>query len=249
IELNQFKIPKAKDSVDLGLDLAGGVYVVLEADTDAKGEELQDMMNQSKTIINQRVDGLGISEPNISIEGSNRIRIELAGVDDPKEAMDLIGKTAQLQFVEPNGDVVVTGKNVVKSDVQFQQSDLGSDEPVVSLEFDKEGTESFAEATGRLAVEEKPEDRIISIVLDDEVISAPVVTSEAEGGGPISDGKAVISGGFDLESADHLSTLINAGSLPVEMIEHQTSVIGPTLGLEAFEKSIKAAGIALGLIF
>lgn len=249
LELNNFKIPKAKDSINLGLDLAGGVYVVLEADTDAKGEELQNLMEQSKAIINERVDGLGISEPNISIEGNNRIRIELAGVDDPNEAMDLIGKTAQLQFKEANDDIVVTGKNVVKAEVAFQPSDLGSDEPVVSLEFDKEGSESFAEATGRLTKERDIEDRIIYIVLDDQVISAPAVQTEAEGGGHITDGKAVITGGFDVEEANHLATLINAGALPVDMIEHQTSIIGPTLGLEALDKSIKAGGIGLLLIF
>lgn len=249
IELGKIKIPRAKDSVELGLDLAGGVYVVLEADTDAKGEELHKLMNQSKTIINERVDGLGISEPNISLEGNNRIRIELAGVDNPQEAMDLIGKTAQLQFTEPSGDVVVTGKNVVKAEVALQPNQLGVDEPVVSLEFDKEGTENFSEATGRLTKEKEIEDRIIYIVLDDQIISSPAVQGPEEGDGTISDGKAVISGNFELETANHLATLINAGALPVEMIEHQTKVIGPTLGLEAFEKSIKAAGIALALIF
>lgn len=249
IELNGFKIAKAKDSIDLGLDLAGGVYVVLEANTDAKGEELEKLMNQSKAIINQRVNGLGISEPNISIEGSNRIRIELAGVEDPQEAMDLIGKTAQLQFIEPNGNIVVTGKNVVNASVAFQPTQLGADEPVVSLEFDKEGTTNFAEATGRLSLEKERENRIIYIVLDDQIISYPAVQGIDEGGKPITDGKAVISGGFDLDTANHLATLINAGALPVEMIEHQTSVIGPTLGLEAFERSVKAGGIALILIF
>lgn len=249
VELNGFKLPKAKDSVDLGLDLAGGVYVVLEANTHAKGEELHRLMNQSKAIIDERVNGLGISEPNISIEGSNRIRVELAGIEDPQEAMDLIGKTAQLQFIDPNGDIVVTGKNVISADVAFQPNDLGVDEPVVSLEFDKEGRASFAEATGRLSLENEIENRIIYIVLDDQIISHPAVQSIAEGGRPIEDGKAVISGGFDLEAANHLATLINAGALPVEMIEHQTSVIGPTLGLEAFERSVKAGGIALILIF
>lgn len=249
IELGNLKISKARDSVDLGLDLAGGVYVVLEANTDAKGEELQKMMEQTKAIIEERVNGLGISEPNVSIEGTNRIRVELAGIEDPQEAIDLIGKTAQLQFVEPNGDVVVTGKNVVNSDVAFQRNELGTEQPVVTLEFDKEGTKNFAEATGRLTLEKETKDRIIYIVLDNQVISYPAVASQAEGGRAIEDGKAVISGNFDVEEANHLATLIRAGALPVEMIEHKTSIIGPTLGLEAFERSIKAGGIALILIF
>lgn len=245
VELGDYKVVKAKDSIDLGLDLAGGVYVVLEANTDAKGAELQKLMEQTKAIINERVNGLGISEPNISIEGENRIRVELAGVEDPQEAIDLIGKTAQLQFIDPEGNVVVTGKNVKNSEVNFQTNSLGVQEPVVSLEFDAEGTANFAEVTTRLAAiaSTNREDKIIFIVLDDQVISFPAV------GEPIRDGKAVISGGFQLDDANHLSTLIRAGALPVEMVELQTSVIGPTLGLEAYEKSIIAGGIALLLIF
>lgn len=249
IELGKFKAPKAKDAVDLGLDLAGGVYVVLEANTDAKGEELQKLMDQTKTIIDERVNGLGIADPNISIEGNNRIRVELAGIEDPQEAIDLIGKTAQLQFLEPNGNIVVTGKNVVNADVAFQQNNFGVDEPVVTLEFDKEGTKNFAEATGRLTLKENIEERIIYIVLDDQIISYPAVQSVEEGGRAIEDGRAIITGGFDVETANHLATLIRAGALPVEMIEHQTSIIGPTLGLEAFDRSVKAGGIALILIF
>ena len=244
-KVGKYEIGTAKDSVELGLDLAGGVYVVLEAKTDVKGPELKKLMDQSKAIINERVNGLGISEPNISIEGENRIRVELAGVDNPQDAIDLIGKTAQLQFIEPSGDIVLTGKNVLKAEVNFQRNELGADEPVVALEFDKEGKESFAEATGRLTEEIEREKRIVYIVLDDQVISSPAVQS---GGQAITDGKAVITG-FDVQGASQLATLIRAGALPVEMIEHQTSVIGPSLGLEAYEKSIMALGIALLLIF
>lgn len=243
--IGKYEIQTAKDSLELGLDLAGGVYVVLEAKTDEKGPELKKLMDQSKAIINERVNGLGISEPNISIEGDNRIRVELAGVDNPQDAIDLIGKTAQLQFVEPSGDIVLTGKNVLKAEVIFQRNELGADEPVVALEFDKEGKESFAEATGRLTLETERENRIVYIILDDQVISSPAVQT---GGQAITDGKAVITG-FDVQGASQLATLIRAGALPVEMIEHQTSVIGPTLGLEAYEKSILALGIALLLIF
>ncbi|HLS54122.1 MAG TPA: protein translocase subunit SecD [Tissierellaceae bacterium] len=249
LEVGKIQIKKAKDSIDLGLDLAGGVYVVLEANTDAKGEELAQLMNQTKAIIEERVDGLGISEPSIMVEGDRRIRVELAGVDDPQEAIDLIGKTAQLQFIEPNGDVVLTGKNVKNAGVAFQKDDLGIEQPVVTLELDKEGAEKFAQSTGRLIGETNIEDRIIFIVLDDQVISSPAVKHINEGGQPIDDGKAVISGNFEVEEASYLATLIRAGALPVDLVEQQTSVIGPTLGLEAFEKSIKAGGIALLLIF
>lgn len=247
-KFGNYEIIKAKDGIDLGLDLAGGVYVVLEANTDAKGEELLRLMEQSKAIINERVNGLGVSEPNISIEGENRIRVELAGVEDPQEAIDLIGKTAQLQFVDPDGNVVLTGKNVVSAEVVFQPTELGANEPVVALKFDKEGTTNFAQATARLIMEDEVKDRIIFIILDDQVISYPAVESQANGGKAIENGEAVISGQFDIQEASQLATLIRAGALPVEMKELQTSVIGPTLGLEAYERSIKAGGIALLII-
>lgn len=249
LAIGDYRIVKAKDSIDLGLDLAGGVYVVLEAKTDATGQELQRLMEQTKAIINTRVNGLGISEPNIFIEDGNRIRIELAGIENPQEAIDLIGKTAQLQFIDPEENVVVTGKNVVGSEVQATEDALGQQEIVVSLEFDKEGAKNFADTTGRLSEKEDTQDRIIYIVLDDQIISSPIVQSKEDGGGAITDGKAVISGGFDWESASQLATLIRGGALPVEMEELQTSVIGPTLGLKAYDKSIKAGGIALLLIF
>lgn len=248
IKVGKYEVVKAKDAIDLGLDLAGGVYVVLEAQTDAKGAELQKIMEQTKTIINERVNALGVSEPNIAIEGNNRIRVELAGIDDPQKAIELIGKTAQLQFVDPDKNIVLTGKNVVGSEVQYHNTQLGQQEIVVGLELDKEGTKNFAEATGRLTLEKNREDRIIYIILDDQIISYPAVQSAEEGGTAITDGKAVISGGFTLEEASELSALIRAGALPVEMKELQTSIIGPTLGLEAYEKSVKAVGIALLII-
>ncbi|QQY80854.1 protein translocase subunit SecD [Keratinibaculum paraultunense] len=242
IEIGKFKITSVKDSIDLGLDLAGGVCVILEAKTDLQGTELQKSMEQSKMIISERVDSLGVAEPNITIEGKKRIRIELAGIENPQEAIELIGKTAQLQFVDPDGKEILTGKNVKGSEVVFHKTELG-EKPVVSLEFDKEGAEKFKEATKRLSQKETIEEKIIYIVLDDQVISAPVVKDV------ITDGKAVIEGEFDVEEANKLATLIRAGALPVEMSELQTSIIGPTLGLEALDRSVKAGAIAILIIF
>ena len=243
LHLGDVDLRSAKDSIELGLDLAGGVFVVLEANTDAKGEDLARMMEETKAIIGNRVDGLGVSEPNIAIEGDKRIRIELAGVQDPDEAIDLIGKTALLEFKNPNGDTVISGKNVINSQVLFQPNEYGVNEPVVSLELNEEGRKLFFDETSKLAAEVEPLDKIIYIVLDGEMISNPMVLE------PIADGRPVITGMYTLEEANNLSTLIRAGALPVEMIELQTSVIGPTLGLEAYERSILAGGIAITIIF
>ncbi len=242
MEIGKLEITSVKDSIDLGLDLAGGVYVILEAKTDLQGAELQKAMEQSKMIISERVDSLGVAEPNITIEGNKRIRIELAGIENPQEAIELIGKTAQLQFIDSDGNEILTGKNVKGSEVVFHKTELG-EKPVVSLEFDKEGAEKFKEATTRLSQREAIEEKIIYIVLDGQVISAPFVKDT------ITDGKAVIEGQFDVEEANKLATLIRAGALPVEMSELRTSIIGPTLGLEALDRSIKAGTIAILIIF
>ena len=242
INIGKTHVPNAREAIDLGLDLAGGVYVILEAQTDLKGPELQKVMEQTKAVISERVDGLGVSEPNIVIEGNDRIRIELAGVKDVQEAIDMIGKTAQLKFMDPEGQEVITGKNIKNAEVQFQNTEKG-DKPVVALEFDKEGSKSFAEATKRLVDKTNIEEKIIYIILDDSVLSSPVVEAV------IDDGKAVITGNFTVEEATRLATLIRAGSLPVEMEEIQSQVIGPTLGLDALDRSIYAAFIAIMLIF
>jgi len=243
VELGKIKIPSAREKIGLGLDLAGGVYVVLEAQSNETGTELDKKIEQSMAIIRQRVDSLGVAEPNIVKEGNNRIRVELAGLKDTQQAIDMIGKTAQLQFIDPEGNIIVTGKNVKNSEVVFQKGSTGVQEPVVSLEFDKEGAKSFAEATKRLSAKTADEDKVIFIVLDDKIISSPVVRAT------IDNGSAVIEGGFDVESASELAALIRAGALPVELKEVQTSIIGPTLGLEALDRSIYAGAIGLILIF
>lgn len=241
INTEKIKLTNMKESIDLGLDLAGGVYVTLEAQTDLQGAELQKAMDQSVMVINKRIDGLGVAEPNIVKEGTKRIGIELAGIDNPQEAIDLIGKTAQLQFIDPSGEEVISGKNVKMSEARFEKTEMG-EKPVVALEFDKEGSEKFAGATKLLAGKQIPEEKIIYIVLDEEVISSPVVEDS------ITDGKAIISGKFTIEEASDLANLIRAGALPVEMKTLQSRSIGPTLGLEAYDKSIKAGGIAILII-
>lgn len=231
------------EEIDLGLDLSGGVYVVLEANTDETGDELAKKMQQTKAIIQQRVDGLGVAEPNITIESNDRIRVELAGLENPQEAIDLIGKTAQLEFRDLQGNVIVTGENVEVSEVTYNRNN----KPAVALEFDSEGAEKFATATGLLMDmypgEENRDNRIIEIVLDDEVISAPSVSET------ITDGRSIIDGSYTIESAANLANLIRAGALPLEMKEIEVNVVGPTLGLESLNKSVTAGAIGLLLIF
>ena len=91
-------IGSIRDYIKLGLDLQGGVYVVLEADTDATGSDLDSLMSQTQAVIERRVNEMGLTNPIVTIEGENRIRVELPGADDAEAAIEQIGRTAQLEF-------------------------------------------------------------------------------------------------------------------------------------------------------
>lgn len=196
------------------------------------------IINQTIEVFRRRVDGMGLTEPIIVREGEKRIRIELPGVEDAEQAINTIGKTAQLQFVMPNGEVVVSGAEVSKAEVMI---DSRNNQPFISLEFNSEGSRKFADATRQLAPGNEP----LFIVLDDEVISSPIVNEE------IPNGQAQITGQFTIEGASELAGLIRAGALPVDFEEVQSSTITATLGETALEKSIQGAilGVSLVMLF
>ncbi len=214
-----------------GLDIAGGLYVLLEA-TETGDQELdQDAIERAITVIRMRVDELGVAEPIIAAQGENRIRIELPDLDDVEQARDIIGRTALLKFVGPDGVEIVTGANLIRA--MAERNPETTPYPFVSIEFDREGTQLFGEATAKFL------NQPIAIVLDDEVISAPVVRAV------ITDGKAVIEGNFGIEEAANLALLLRSGSLPVELVELESRLIGPTLGQRTEGVAVYAAGIGL----
>jgi preprotein translocase subunit SecD/SecD/SecF fusion protein len=235
VNIGEFNIDPMQNSIKQGLDLQGGVFVVYEAQTDETGEELNKILDQTIEVFRKRIDGMGVSEPVIVKEGEKRIRIELPGVKNAKDAMDAIGKTAQLKFLKEDGTVVLTGKEVKTSEVRF---DSKNNQPIVSLELNSEGAKKFADATEELAPTGSP----IIIVLDDQVISSPRVNQR------IPDGQATISGNFTVESAAELSNLIRGGALPVEFKEVQTSTVTASLGEDALKKSVKGAAIGILLV-
>lgn len=238
INLGDFKINSMASTIKQGLDLKGGVFVLYEADTNLEGEELTTIIDQTIAVFNNRINGMGLTEPVIVREGEKRIRIELPGVADAQSAIDSIGKTAQLQFVTKTGEIVVTGADVKDAKVEINSRD---NSPVVSLEFNQEGAAKFSEATKKLSVNNEP----LLIALDGEVISSPIVTTQ------IPDGKSQISGSFTIESASELANLIRGGALPVDFIEVQSSIVTASLGENALNMSIKGAviGIALVMLF
>jgi len=229
-------------AMKLGLDLRGGFHVVMQAQNTPEHAVTSEDMLALERVMRNRVDQLGISEPLIQREGNDRLIIELAGVNNPEEAIKIIGKTAQLEFRTSEGDVVVTGKDLKDAKALINQQ---NQKPEVSLQFNDEGTRKFAEITREL-VNKYPENhpnRHIAILLDDQVITNPHV-DEA-----IPSGQAVIRGGFeDYEEAVRLAALLRGGALPVpvEIIERRT--VGPTRGADSLEKSKVAMMVGLVLI-
>jgi SecD/SecF fusion protein len=233
------------DRTKLGLDLSGGVYVVMEAQTDASGTELSDLMKQTQLVIERRVNEMGLSEPIVTIEGENRIRVELPGADDPEEAIRNIGRTAQLRFLLADGSLVLDGSMVKDAGVAIDQQNGGY---VVTLEFDAEGAEAFAEGT-RAAYAGTVTSAIegvganaIAILLDSDIISAPRVNA------PILNGSAQIEGNFDEEEAITLARQIRAGALPVELMEVNSSVQSAAIGIDALKMSLIGGAVGIGLI-
>lgn len=226
-------------SLDLGLDLRGGVQVTLQA-VEKPGEKVtREQMQQLQAVIRERVDQLGISEPRIQIAGNDRLIVELAGIEDPEEAVELIGKTAMLEFKKADGTVILQGD-------QLQDARAGHDprdnKPMISLKFNSEGAKAFAEATTEaVKYSEGDPRRSIAIFLDNQLISNPQVSE------PIANGQAVIQGGFaSFEEAANLAALLRGGALPVETEVVAKQAVGPTLGLESLNKSKTA--IVVGLI-
>ncbi len=223
-----------EEGIRRGLDIAGGLYVLMEA-VETEGREVdEDTIDRAITIIRSRVDELGVAEPVIAPQGENRIRIELPELEDVEQAREIIGRTAMLEFVGPDGQVVVTGANLVQARAERQME--VSVNPFVSIEFDRTGAELFREATQEFIGQQ------IAIYLDDEKISEPVVRAV------ITDGRAIIEGDFDFEEAANLALLLRSGSLPVELRELESRLIGPTLGQRTEEIAVYAAGVGLALV-
>lgn len=217
-----------------GLDIAGGLYVLLEAVETGDLELDEDAIERAITVIRMRVDELGVAEPIIAAQGDNRIRIELPDLEDVEQARNIIGRTALLKFVGPDGVEIVTGAHLIRA--RAERNPEATPYPYISLEFDQEGAGLFAEATGKFL------NQPIAIVLDDEVISSPVVRAV------ITDGKAIIESNFAFEEAANLALLLRSGSLPVELRELESRLIGPTLGQRTEEIAVYAAGIGLALV-
>lgn len=258
--LNYFNIKYSFPEIQfrLGLDLLGGTHLVYEADL-SKIEDLQknEAMNGVRDVVERRVNFFGVSEPLVQVSGNNRLIVELAGIKDVNQAIQMIGETPFLEFKEevPNAKELIEEFNNKQSqgltkdlDAFLLQNEIykstglnGShlkraqvvfDQktglPQVSLQLTNEGAKLFADITKRNI------GKTVAIYLDGFIISAPVVQNE------IPDGQAVISGKFTPQEAKLLATRLNSGALPVpiHLISQQT--VDASLGKISLEKSLKA---------
>jgi preprotein translocase subunit SecD len=235
-----FKI-KQRDKFNLGLDLQGGAQITYEADLSKVDVKDQDQaITGVINVIRNRIDAIGVSEPIIQstkIGDRRGIIVELPGVSDVNQAIDLIGKTAQLDFrtQAKKGEFIktdLTGADLKKAAVQFDQSG----NPEITLKFNSDGAKKFAKITKENIG--KP----VAIYLDETPISIPTVQSE------IRNGDAVITGQFSITEAKKLAIQLNAGALPVPISIAEQRNVGATLGTDSIQKSLLAGLIGIVLV-
>ncbi|WP_300356678.1 protein translocase subunit SecD [Fusobacterium sp.] len=227
-----------KEPVKLGLDLKGGVYAVLEA-TPEKEEDVIDneTMNSLIEVLDRRINGIGVAESVVQKAGNNRVIIELPGVSDTTEAINMIGKTALLEFkiMDENGNLgptLLTGGALKKAQVGY--GNLG--EPQINFEMKPEGAIEFARITRENVGKQ------LAIVLDGKVQTAPVIRTEIPGG------TGSISGNYTVEEAKRTATLLNSGALPIKAEIVETRTVGASLGDESIAASLVAGKVAMILI-
>lgn len=253
----------------LGLDLVGGIQVLLEADRPEETNITAEELSTARQIVENRVNALGVSEAVVQQAGDRRIVVELPGVEDPEQAIATIRGTALLEFVDvgstplPQGTQVTTTVNQnlqspgstdgedsapPTSPIVYETIMTGADlrsasvitdqlgQPAISFELSPEGADIFADFTTNNV------GRYLAIVLDGQVISAPVISS------PITTGSGVIEGSFTFEEANSLAVQLRYGALPIPLRVIETRTIGPTLGQDSLQKSLVAGLIGLTIV-
>jgi SecD/SecF fusion protein len=254
--------------INLGLDLKGGMHLLLKVDTkNLSGQAKEDAADRALEVIRNRIDQFGVREPSIQKQGEDEIVVQLPGVTDRQRAIDLIGKTALLEFKLVSQDAeklkqAIQGNLPEGLELKYSQDDnepllldkqtvLTGDslidasvrfqtefnEPVVSLQFNAEGAKKFAKITADNV------GRRLAIVLDGKVQSAPNIKE------PIPSGEAVITGRFDAEHAQDLALVLRVGALPAPMYIEEERTIGPLLGQDSINKGVKATIVGGILVF
>jgi SecD/SecF fusion protein len=251
-----FTGPITKD-IKLGLDLQGGFEVLYEVTPINEGSTIdRDTLVSTVSALNKRVNVLGVSEPNIQIEGEDRIRVQLAGVDDQARARELLSTEAHLSFRDVNDKLLMDGSSLAEGGAS--QSFDPNNRPSVALTL--RSASEFADVT-RQVMEMGPGQNLMVIWLDFEE-GVDSYAAEAQKSDPkylsaatveqvFNDTSVQIQGNFTLESAKELADLLDAGSLPVELTEIYSTSVGAKFGETALQKTVFAGilGISAILLF
>ncbi|BFJ02155.1 protein translocase subunit SecDF [Priestia sp. Y58] len=242
--------------IKLGLDLQGGFEILYKVSPAKKGDVIdKKALNSTVEALRQRVDVLGVSEPSIQIEGNDRIRVQLAGVTNQKQARDLLSTQANLTFRDVNDKVLMDGTDLAQGGAK--QSFDQSNQPSVSLKL--KNAKKFEKITRELSQKPAPNNLIV-IWLDYEegkdsyqkeaTKQNPKYLSAASVSSVLTQPDVEISGGnFTVKSATQLAELLNAGSLPVKLDELYSTSVGAQFGEEALHTTILAGIIGIGIIF
>ena len=239
-----------EDGIRRGLDLVGGSSITFEAilDDDYNKANLQTDMASVQAMLQKRLDSLGYTEATVELVGDNRVKVDIPAINDPAEAVSVLGATAQLTFTDAEGNIVLDGsgiKSATSGYGQISQSDMTS-QHYVTVIFNDDAVEKWTEAT-KAAANAESGSNYIKIMMDDEVLSQPSVGSEYAATGITGD-SCVISGSFTAESAKTLAEQINIGQLPFSLEEVSMSSVGPQLGEKALSTSIKAGALGILLV-
>ena len=223
------------ESVSLGLDLKGGVYVEYEASLSQEqidgGADYASLMNATQKVMVERLSDKGFAEATVTQIGNTGIRVEIPDVKDPQAVLDLIGTPAKLEFEDPEGNIFMDGSYVQTA----SQSYDNDSKPCIQLVLTKEGQQLFGDMTARSIGQE------IAIYLDGQLLMSPVVEAAIYG-------DVLISGDYSVETAANMALQLQSGALPMNLRQDKLDTISATLGQDALDTSVTAAMIGIALV-
>lgn len=218
--------------INLGLDLAGGVSITYQT---VKENPTQEEMSDTIYKLQKRVENYS-TEASVYQEGDNRVNVDIPGVTDADAILEALGKAGSIEFLDPDGNVVIDGSDIEGADPETVRDDTGATSHQVKLTLNAAGAKKFGDATSELVGEQ------ISIRYDGEIIQSPTVQTA------ITDGVAVITGQEDFKAAKDLASVIRIGALPLELTELRSTVVGAKLGSEAIDTSLLAGLIGFVIV-
>lgn len=249
--LGPVNIPNVQNGVVLGLDLVGGAEITYEADLDGKdvsSEELREGMEAAQTMLRQRLTEFGYTEADVVLSGTNRIVVSIPAVENPEEAVQMLGSTAEITFTNAEGEVILNGDDLAGAKAVYGDAGSGFSQYFVDVQLTSEGQSKFAKGTREVA-SRVDGTNYISIVLDGTVISSPYVGYEYAGTGINSEHVSITLGSnATQEYASQLAGLIASGQLPFSLNNVQLESVSATLGMESLKTSVTAAVIGTVLI-